>query len=179
MLLCYAYDLVLVIPKHHHQVTVPQALELLLQHFSFLGLKITPGKSRYTAFSFSRNRSDWVTPLFSTLPHTSTWGSGLIPPCPSGYMWNTFKSGLQWGWRCFTDCLSGRRTSASVEVKRRFYTAAVRSVLDYSALCLPELSNTSYQSLEVVQNGAMRAILGAPRWTYMVTLRAGFKNNSS
>ena len=67
--------------------------------------------------------------------------------------------------------LYGLETGASVEIKRQFYTAAVCSVLDYSAPCLPELSNTSYQSLKVVQNGAMRAILGAPLWTSVVTLR--------
>ena len=50
-------------------------------------------------------------------------------------------------------CLSGRGVGASVKVKRRVYTAGVRSVLNYSAPCLPGLCNTSYQSLEVVQNG--------------------------
>ena len=68
-------------------------------------------------------------------------------------------------------CLSERGVGASVKVKRRFYTAAIRSVLDYSAPCLPGLSNTCYQSLEVVQNGAMRAFQGPPRWTSVVTLR--------
>ena len=56
--------------------------------------------------------------------------------------------------------LSGRGAGASVEVKQS-YTAAVGSVLDYSASCLPGFSNTSYQSLEIVQNGAMSHFVGA------------------
>ena len=47
MPLCYADDLALVTPRRHHQTSVPRALELLLQRFSFLDLKINPGKSRF------------------------------------------------------------------------------------------------------------------------------------
>ena len=66
--------------------------------------------------------------------------------------------------------LSGQGAGPSVEVKRWFYTAAVRSVMDYSAHCLPRLSNTRYKFLEVVQNVPMRTILWASRWKSVVTL---------
>lgn len=49
--------------------------------------------------------------------------------------------------------------------------AAIRSVIDYSAPCLPGLNSTSIRSVEVVQNTTMRAILGAPKWTSLVTMR--------
>lgn len=42
-------------------------------------------------------------------------------------------------------------------VKRQLYVAAICSVIDYSPHCLPEISLHLFQSLEVVQNEALRA----------------------
>ena len=154
ILLCYADDLALVIPKRYHQVTAPRVLELLLQCCSSLDLKINPGKSRYMTFGLPSLAQPiqlddilgiWFDTALSFRPHVKYFRERIAARVK------------------VLHCLSGRGAGASVEVKRRVYTAAVRSVLDYSAPCLSGLSNTSYQFLEVVQNGAMRAILGVPR----------------
>ncbi|KAG0696347.1 hypothetical protein GWK47_026577 [Chionoecetes opilio] len=57
-------------------------------------------------------------------------------------------------------------------VKRTFYVQAIRSVIDYSAPCLPGLKQCLLSSLEVAQNEGLRTILRAPRWTRLHTLRA-------
>ncbi|KAK3883683.1 hypothetical protein Pcinc_012003 [Petrolisthes cinctipes] len=60
--------------------------------------------------------------------------------------------------------LSWRGFGASVPVKKHFYTAAIRSVSDYSAPCLPGINHAQVHQLEVAQREALRAILAVPRW---------------
>ncbi|KAK4328702.1 hypothetical protein Pmani_000898 [Petrolisthes manimaculis] len=54
---------------------------------------------------------------------------------------------------------------ATFSILRLYYVQAVRSLVDYSALVLLALSPNQQERLEVVQNTAMRTMLGAPRWT--------------
>ncbi|KAG0712165.1 hypothetical protein GWK47_019073 [Chionoecetes opilio] len=68
--------------------------------------------------------------------------------------------------------LSRGGNGAPCNITRLFYIAAIRSLIDYCAPCLPGLSDALFQSLEVAQNDAMRTILNAPRWTRIVTMLA-------
>ncbi len=60
---------------------------------------------------------------------------------------------------------------ANLQVLRTYYVQAVRSVIDYAAPALTNLSHQQWKKLEVAQNNAMRAALGAPMWTRLETLR--------
>lgn len=68
--------------------------------------------------------------------------------------------------------MSAKGKGVSLNVRRAIYTAAVRSVVDYCAPCLAGLTSTQFARLEVIQNDAMRIILGAPPWTKVITLQA-------
>ncbi|KAK8744807.1 hypothetical protein OTU49_000626 [Cherax quadricarinatus] len=53
---------------------------------------------------------------------------------------------------------------------RLLYIQAVRSGIDYGALALVHARPTNIKCLCVVQNTAVRAMLGAPRWANAVSL---------
>ena len=54
---------------------------------------------------------------------------------------------------------------ATYSVLRLYYVQAVRSLVDHSAPALTALSPDQQGRLEVLQNTAMRTMLGTPRWT--------------
>ena len=66
------------------------------------------------------------------------------------------------------------RTSAGAtfSVLRLFYVQAVRALVDYSAPVLVTLSRSQQKRMEVIQNQAMRTMLGAPRWTASCAMQA-------
>jgi len=67
--------------------------------------------------------------------------------------------------------LSGTDIGAGYHVLRTFYIHAIRSIIDYSAISLYNLTPAQISSLETIQNKCMRVILGAPRWTRIDNLR--------
>ena len=67
--------------------------------------------------------------------------------------------------------ISGRDLGASPSFLRTFYVAAILSIMDYAAHCLPGLYASHVHHLEILQNQAMRKILRGPPWTAIVTLR--------
>jgi len=68
--------------------------------------------------------------------------------------------------------LVGREHGINVKLARLFYLAFIRSVVDYHALHLLQCKESEIGSLEVVQNEAMRIILGAPRTARIVNMRS-------
>ena len=52
------------------------------------------------------------------------------------------------------------------------YVQAVRVLVDYSAPVLVALCPTQQKRIEVIQNQAMRTVLGAPRWTSGCVMQA-------
>ena len=52
-----------------------------------------------------------------------------------------------------------------------YYEATTRSLLDYAAPTLTNLSDKQIQTLEPLQNNAMRLMLGAPMWTRICNLQ--------
>ena len=58
-----------------------------------------------------------------------------------------------------------------LHVLKTFYTATTRSLVDYAACTLTHLTSVQWASLEVLQNNAMRLMLGAPMWTRICNLQ--------
>ena len=56
------------------------------------------------------------------------------------------------------------------QVQRSYYTACTRTLVDYAAPTLCNLKEKQTTKLEVIQNNAMRLILGAPMWTRLSNL---------
>ncbi len=61
---------------------------------------------------------------------------------------------------------------ANLKVLRLLYIQAIRSIVDYAAPLLATISPYKMEDLEKLQNEALRIMLGAPRWTKLVNMRA-------
>ncbi|XP_063866943.1 uncharacterized protein LOC135104011 [Scylla paramamosain] len=68
--------------------------------------------------------------------------------------------------------LANRDQEAGIPVLRIFYISVVRSLIDYAASILIQFSAIQPRPLELVQNEAMRIILGCPRTARIEVLRA-------
>ncbi|MPC13548.1 hypothetical protein E2C01_006286 [Portunus trituberculatus] len=68
--------------------------------------------------------------------------------------------------------LANRGVGAGIPVLRMFYISVIQSLIDYAAPVLIQFSATQLHPLELVQNEAMRIILGCPRTTQIEVLRA-------
>lgn len=171
-LLCYADDLALGISGHCYQNRTPQALDRLQQRCCFLGLKINPEKTTYMTFGVPQLTRPLLlgdTPIRHATAHQylGVWlDTSLSFRSQVSYLKKRAVARVQ-----VLRGISRRGNGASVTVKRLFYAATIRSIIDYCAPCPPGLSRTLYQKLEVIQNDAMSAILGEPWWTKIVILR--------
>ena len=67
--------------------------------------------------------------------------------------------------------LVGKGYGINITYARTFYLHFIRSVVDYHALHLVTIPPKQLNSLEVVQNEAMRIILGCPKSTRIVNMR--------
>lgn len=172
-LLCYADDLALVCPTRSAHRHVQVALNRLESKCKELGLKVNARKSCFMSFGMPPPN----TPLLL--------GTAEIPRSHSHQylgVWLDEKLSFQTHVRYLRErtvartrvlkAIAWRGTGASFAVKRLFYIQAIRSVIDYSALCLCDLSDCLISSLEVAQNDGLRTMLFAPMWTRLHTLRA-------
>ncbi|MEL6606561.1 MAG: ribonuclease H family protein, partial [Cyanobacteria bacterium J06614_10] len=66
---------------------------------------------------------------------------------------------------------ANRGNGAGIPVLRMFYMTTVRSLIDYAAPLLVNYSESELKPLEVIQNKAMRMILGCPRTTRIEIMR--------
>ena len=71
--------------------------------------------------------------------------------------------------------LVGKTVGINVNIARTFYLLYIRSLIDYNALHLASLSDSLLDTLETVQNTAMRLILGCPMSTRIVNMRLELK----
>ena len=58
------------------------------------------------------------------------------------------------------------------ELQNTYYNACTRSLIDFVAPVLVNLTETQKESIEVIQNNAMRLMQGAPMWTRLCNSRA-------
>ena len=68
--------------------------------------------------------------------------------------------------------MSALSQGANHHIQKLYYTTTTRSIIDYAAPVLYNLTEQQLTSLEVTQNNAIRCILGAPMWTRLCNLNA-------
>nr|XP_027223265.1 uncharacterized protein LOC113815374 [Penaeus vannamei] len=171
-LLSYADDLQLITTGPHQLLHAQHALDLITQACTSLGLKINPSKSSGLNIGPSRpfhlltiqgQNIDWVEKakclghFFSERNHEKD---------QLDYLKQRIQSRI-----LAMRKLTSTRIGAGYKILRTFYTQAIRSIIDFSALSLLTLSSDLLIKLEKIQNEAMRIILGAPRWTRLENLR--------
>ena len=172
LLLVYADDLALYLPKRNVARTAPLALRTLHHQCESLGLKINPRKTKYMTFGMPPLSQPLLLggePLSHVTAHKYLGiflDRGLTFKQHINYISDRTAARIN-----VLRYISGRGLGASPSVLRTFYVAAIRSIIDYAAPCLPGLYASHVHHLEVLQNKAMRTILRAPPWTAIVTLR--------
>jgi len=68
-------------------------------------------------------------------------------------------------------CLAGKNWGADRSILKLFYTAAIRSKIEYAAPLMAEMCDNNYYQLEKIQNQALRIITGGMRTTPIPALR--------
>ena len=68
--------------------------------------------------------------------------------------------------------MTSLKGGASLELQKTYYKACTRSLIDFAAPVLTNLTDNQKETLEVIQNNAMRLMLGAPMWPKLCNLRA-------
>ncbi|XP_063887725.1 uncharacterized protein LOC135115154 [Scylla paramamosain] len=167
VLLSYADDLALVVTGRGNKLRrTQQALDLISGKCQDLGLKISAEKSR--AMMVKAADPTWQLHVqgvelawTNSYQYLGVW----VDKRPSftahaAYLRERTQSRLS-VMRAMTRINAG----ATFSVLRQYYVHAVRSLVDYSAPVLIALSPNQQERIEVLQNTAMRTMLGAPRWS--------------
>lgn len=171
-ILCYADDIAIVTtgPRYAHRAQ--RAITRISQECQRLGMKINAMKtkalhlgSRKTLPPLRLHDSDiaWV----GSHPYLGVWMDPHL----------TFKNhvaataGKAKARLNIMRAITGLERGANYQVLRTYYIQAVRSVIEYGAPCLSTASTTAITSLEMLQNQAMRLMVGAPKWTRICTLQ--------
>ncbi|XP_050704461.1 uncharacterized protein LOC126989883 [Eriocheir sinensis] len=171
--LCYADDVAMVATGPHPVASARLLLRRLAEACASLGLVVNREKTK--AMLFRQRRSP--EPLLlggEPLPWVSSY-KYLGMTIDSRLSFVPYIASLSARVKSRTNimrALARTEGGASGRVLRRFYVQAVRSCVDYGSPCLLTVSTAALEPLEVAQNAALRHILGAPRWTKCVCLRA-------
>ncbi|XP_050739898.1 uncharacterized protein LOC127009964 [Eriocheir sinensis] len=171
--LCYADDVAMVATGPHPVASARLLLRRLAEACASLGLVVNREKTK--AMLFRQRRSP--EPLLlggEPLPWVSSY-KYLGMTIDSRLSFVPYIASLRARVKSRTNimrALARTEGGASGRVLRRFYVQAVRSCVDYGSPCLLTVSTAALEPLEVAQNAALRHILGAPRWTKCVCLRA-------
>ena len=166
VLLSYADDLALVVTgRGNHLSGAQRALDLITAKCEELGLKISAEKSRAMAIraatpadrlSVQGIRLAWT----GCYQYLTVWlDSRLSFAAQLTYLRERTRARLN-----VMRAMMRPGAGATYNVLHLYYVQAVRSLIDYSAPVLTSLSPSQQARLEVVQNSAMRTMLGAPRW---------------
>ncbi|XP_068206292.1 uncharacterized protein [Palaemon carinicauda] len=67
--------------------------------------------------------------------------------------------------------MSKPNDGANEHVQKKYYLACSRALVEYDATTLTSLTDTQKAAVEVIQNNALRLMLGAPIWTRLCNLR--------
>ncbi|KAG0718417.1 putative RNA-directed DNA polymerase from transposon BS [Chionoecetes opilio] len=166
-LLSYADDLVLVVTGRDDRIVrAQQALDLVSEKCRELGLKISAEKSKAMTIKAATPDchllvQDVRLPWTRVYQYLGVWiDRGLTFTTQVKYLRERTQARVN-----VMRAMTRTHAGASYAVLRLFYVQAVRALLDYSAPVLIALSPTQQKRIEVIQNRAMRTMLGAPRWT--------------
>ena len=175
----YADDLA-VWTSHHNVNAAYQKLQTVLNHVNKWcdkwGMQIAPHKSASLTFSKQRRHPTPPRPLRLgrvEIPQTNTFK----------YLGITLDRGLTFTQhiaditgRCtrrlnIMKCISGTHWGADRKTLTLLYTSLIRSILDYNAFLLTNISTTLSNKVESIQNSALRIISGALRTSPSSNLR--------
>ena len=175
-LLSYADDLVLVVSRRGNKLAKTRtALRQIEDKCEELGLKISPEKSSAMHLFPSKTAPPGTVKVQGT---ELTWVGKHL------YLGVVIDQRLTFAPETERLCervqarlnvmraMTSPAAGAHPAVLRTFYVHAVRSLVDYAAPVLTSLAPTWQTKLERTQNSAMRTILGAPKWTMLVAMRA-------
>ena len=171
-LLCYADDLQLIVRGSNRLANTQHALQLIEEECNRLGLKINPAKSKAMAICTDtpdKMLSIQNTPVVWTNAHQclGIWFDQKLTFKPQlEYLRHRTKSRHN-----IMRSLTSKSAGANLHVLKAYYTAAIRSLVDYSAPALIGLREDQIAKLEVIQNNALRTMLGAPMWTRICNLQ--------
>ena len=167
VLLSYADDLALVVTGRGNKLRrTQQALDIISSKCEELGLKISAEKSRAMMIKAAdpawQLRAQGVGLAWTnSYQYLGVWiDKRLSFTAHVTYLRERTQARLN-VMRAMTRLTAG----ATYTVLRLYYVQAVRSLVDYSAPVLIALSPNQQERVEVLQNTAMRTMLGAPRWS--------------
>ncbi|XP_063885546.1 uncharacterized protein LOC135113854 [Scylla paramamosain] len=166
VLLSYADDLALVVTGRGNKLRrTQQALDLISGKCQDLGLKISAEKSR--AMMVKAADPAWQLRVqgvelawTNSYQYLGVWvDKRLSFTAHAAYLRERTQARLN-----EMRVMTGLTAAATFSVLRRYYVQTVRSLVDYSAPVLIALS-PNQERIEVLQNTAMRTMLGSPRWS--------------
>ena len=167
----YADDITLVSRGAHRHSNMQKSLNLLGTKCKELGLKVNANKTKAMAIKSKPNKTltigdqeiDWVNTFM------------YLGVCIDKKL--TFQNEVKYlRERAATRLnpmkyMTSLKEGAGYNVLRTYYLATTRSIVEYAAPTLGNLTSTQYTTLEVIQNNAMRIMLGAPMWTRICNLQ--------
>ena len=166
-------DDVVIISRGAHKITnMQRALDTIASKITELGLKINSNKTKAMAIKTK------TPPNLLTLQNQNIeWVNNFMYLGVYIDQNLTFQKQIKFLREKANTRLAPMRYMTSLEggagyqVQRTFYISAIRSLIDYSAPTLAYLSAVQISNLEVLQNNAMRLMLGAPMWTRICNLQ--------
>ena len=170
--LSYADDIVVIAIGPHAPTLLQTSLRGLHYKLQCLGLKISLDKTKAMAFRAANPRRpliidnmpiEWV-PVFQYLGINIDKELTLSPHID--YIQSRLTKRLN-----LMRALTSPEIGANAKVLRRFYTAAIRSIMDFAATSLIIAKPNLILKLDKLQNIALRIILGAPKWTKIKTMQ--------
>ena len=168
----FADDVCIVARGSHKVNNLQKSLDIITRKSKELGLKINTNKTKAMMIKcappaqvmhIDNNPIDWVDSYMYLGVHIDTQ---LKFNQEVKYLRERAKTRLS-----TMKYMTSLKEGANLEVQRRYYMACTRSLIDYAAPVLVNLTDRQKQSLEVLQNNAARLMLGAPMWTKLCNLR--------
>ena len=171
-ILSYADDIAIIATGPNAFANIQEALNSVASAIDKLGLKISLTKTTAITFLYPDPRrhlkiNDSAIPWVHEYPYL-----GIIIDKHLTFQQHVSALHSRISKRLnFMRALSARHHGANSHVLRLFYTASIRSILDYSAPALMVVETNQIDRLNKLQNCAMRIILGAPGWTNICNLQ--------
>ena len=169
----YADDVCAVARGVHKFHNMQKALNMIFETSSEIGLKINIQKTKAMAirhtnternFKIGQQQLEWVNSFMYLGVHIDC---ELKFNTEIKYLRERANARLS-----TMKYMTSLKEGASYRVQHAYYLACTRTLIDYAAPTLTNMTQTQKASLEVIQNNAMRLMLGAPMWTRQCNLRA-------
>jgi ribonuclease HI len=171
-ILCYADDVLILADGPNQRQKIQETLKILEENAKTFSLKISEKKTKAMAFnspdpqynfSLYNKEIEWV-------KHHKYLGiffdKHLKFNCHINYLHTKCLKRIN-----LMKSLTTINKGASAKVLKTYYLTAIRSLIDYSAPVLSNITINNSTILQKIQNSAMRIILGAPLWTSVFNMQ--------